>query len=139
MKLCNVCNTNPKAPGRGRRTCEECFGKCKHCKQELSDGKRCRECTKKRNRERYQSDPTWAERKRVINKLSLYGITLEEYEALPKECFACGGTANLVIDHCHETMAVRGRLCGKCNTALGMVEDDPARLARLIQYLEETN
>ncbi len=138
MKLCNVCDTNPKAPGRGRRTCEECFGKCKHCKQELDERQRCRPCIKKRNRERYQNDPEYAERKRIANKLSLYGISREEYDALPKQCFTCDATEDLAIDHNHETGVVRGILCKRCNSALGFLKEDPARIGRLIQYLEET-
>jgi len=51
-------------------------------------------------------------------------------------CEACGATEKLVHDHDHVTGEFRGTLCGLCNTALGMVKDDPDRLRALIGYLE---
>jgi hypothetical protein len=38
-------------------------------------------------------------------------------------------------DHDHVTEVHRGWLCGPCNKALGLMEDDPHRLAGLIRYL----
>jgi Recombination endonuclease VII len=42
------------------------------------------------------------------------------------------------IDHCHRTGSVRGLLCASCNSALGMVKDDPTILAALIEYLKRS-
>lgn len=42
-----------------------------------------------------------------------------------------------VVDHCHTTNVVRGILCHNCNVAVGHAQDDPARLRRLANYLEE--
>lgn len=41
------------------------------------------------------------------------------------------------IDHCHATDKVRGLLCNRCNTALGLFKDDPALLAEAIRYLAD--
>lgn len=87
------------------------------------------------NREKYQSDPEWRERKKVTNKLSLYGITLEEYSALDQSCYTCGTTEDLAIDHCHESGKIRGRLCRKCNTALGLLREDPNIMLKMIEYI----
>jgi hypothetical protein len=38
-------------------------------------------------------------------------------------------------DHCHTTGVLRGVLCNRCNTALGMFKDSPERLAGAIRYL----
>lgn len=40
------------------------------------------------------------------------------------------------IDHDHETLAIRGLLCSRCNTGLGMFKDSIRRLAGAIVYLE---
>lgn len=40
-------------------------------------------------------------------------------------------------DHCHDTKTPRGVLCTQCNTGIGLLKDDPARLQRAIAYLEE--
>lgn len=53
-------------------------------------------------------------------------------------CACCGATERLVLDHCHKTGKVRGVLCRACNLALGYVDDDPARLRALIDYLGGT-
>ena len=41
----------------------------------------------------------------------------------------------LAVDHCHKTGKIRGLLCMRCNTALGMFKDDPALLLKAIEYL----
>ena len=47
---------------------------------------------------------------------------------------ACSNKAT-VIDHNHETGKVREMLCHSCNVALGHLEEDPQKMAGLIQYL----
>lgn len=77
-----------------------------------------------------------------------YGITLDEYEALVNSqgdvCAICGATKKGTargrvrywsVDHDHETGAIRGLLCQKCNTILGLAGDDPAVLGQAIEYL----
>lgn len=38
-------------------------------------------------------------------------------------------------DHCHASNTPRGLLCGGCNRALGFFKDNPAALAKAIEYL----
>lgn len=56
-------------------------------------------------------------------------------------CELCGAShalaLPLVLDHDHHTGAFRGWLCNRCNTALGMWEDDPQRMRKAIIYLEK--
>lgn len=39
------------------------------------------------------------------------------------------------VDHDHSTGKLRGLLCHRCNTALGLLDDDPETLRRLADYL----
>jgi len=83
--------------------------------------------------------------------LGVYGLTLEDYEALYAiqggVCAVCSRPESkrhsrsneplqLSVDHDHETGAVRGLLCGACNMALGLLQDEPDRLRAAIEYLE---
>jgi hypothetical protein len=43
----------------------------------------------------------------------------------------------LNVDHDHLTGKVRGLICSRCNTALGLLADDPALLRRAASYIEE--
>jgi len=76
----------------------------------------------------------------------IYGLSVEQYEAMRvahNECCAiCGASAysqphgTLCIDHCHKTGRVRGLLCKKCNTMIGMAEDQEWVLEKAIAYLQ---
>lgn len=44
---------------------------------------------------------------------------------------------SLAVDHCHETGKVRGLLCGECNKALGMFDDNTALLNSAVDYLKD--
>jgi hypothetical protein len=73
--------------------------------------------------------------------------TAEEYAVLVsifgKQCNICGatGTRNdtgrLCVDHIHGTDEIRGLLCHRCNTSLGLMRDDPSLLQAAVQYLEK--
>ena len=77
-------------------------------------------------------------------KVTKFGITIEEYNALFAKqegcCGICGAhqsefTKALAIDHDHKTGEVRGLLCMPCNTALGKFNDSPELLHSAIRYL----
>lgn len=72
-----------------------------------------------------------------------FGITEGEYDELldlqDGRCAICGslpGGKALAVDHCHTSGKVRGLLCLKCNTALGLMGDDVERLAAATDYLK---
>jgi len=56
----------------------------------------------------------------------------------PGRCPICGRDALLVWDHDHQTGEGRGHICPKCNSALAMMDDNPAALRAAAMYLETT-
>ena len=90
---------------------------------------------RKANPERYQRSKT----KHRLKKA--YQLTPEEYETLRRlQDGKCGnpGCSNQAqhLDHCHVTERVRGFLCFGCNISLGHLDEDPARIMGLLDYLE---
>lgn len=96
----------------------------------------------------------WAEenreKRRNYLRLKNYGITPERFKEMVEEqeglCAICGGPPRMTnggkedtlhIDHCHDSMDVRGLLCGPCNVGLGSFQDNPEVLKRAIEYLEK--
>jgi len=77
--------------------------------------------------------------------LKRYGISLVEYQILyAKQNGACGvcgnkyessGIGGLVVDHDHNSGAVRGLLCQNCNKFLGLAFDSPELLQKGIEYI----
>lgn len=56
-----------------------------------------------------------------------------------KVCEICGTSESLVVDHCHDTLVIRGALCIKCNVGIGMFRDDPALAENALAYLSRFN
>jgi len=91
-------------------------------------------------------DAKWRAKSSGYMRQYLYGLTPEQYDALLAEqdgkCAICRTDdwpgKGPHVDHEHETGKVRGLLCGKCNVALGNMDDDPARLRAAADYLERT-
>ena len=58
------------------------------------------------------------------------------------KCAICGMDGGmlkrgLAIDHDHNTNKIRGLLCGKCNTALGLLNENEKLFFRCIKYIRE--
>jgi hypothetical protein len=111
-------------------------------KREAEYYKKNREHIKERNK-RYASTPEAKRRRRVLRLAKQYGITYEQYtemaEAQGWTCAACGGEPNglgLVVDHHHGNGRVRGLLCSRCNSALGLIDDSLDKAKALVAYLK---
>lgn len=85
----------------------------------------CREC-----RSTYRSEICRGRHRGVISDAAL-----KDVKASVKECVICGLAEPLVVDHDHETGAIRGMLCNHCNRGLGHFRDDPVLLEFAAQYL----
>jgi len=56
----------------------------------------------------------------------------------PLNCEICGSNKKICFDHDHETGKFRGWICGRCNTALGLVDDNTEVLEKMIKYILKT-
>jgi hypothetical protein len=81
-----------------------------------------------------------------------YGITLEQYNQKVSEqdnkCHICtqtetatlrGKIKRLAVDHCHKTGHVRKLLCDRCNSLLGIANDDLELLQKAINYIKDNH
>lgn len=70
-----------------------------------------------------------------------YGLTLEEYdEILEKQegrCAICNKYSKLSVDHDHNTNIVRGLLCIKCNSLIGLAGENINILSSAINYINK--
>lgn len=130
----------------GRKKCSNCneikdldlFSVDKHTSTGHSS--RCKECIKIIN-------STKDKIKTRVNRIKkIYSIGFDEAASMitKRNCDICGiefepsakkNSRNLNIDHCHKTGVVRGVLCGKCNRAIGLLNDDIRILKSAIKYL----
>jgi hypothetical protein len=82
----------------------------------------------------------WRKEKRASELSRRYGISQEQHDWIKTFsldcCYVCLTTEDLCIDHDHESGLVRGFLCRKHNTALGMFGDSLEGLEIAIQYLK---
>lgn len=106
---------------------------------------RNREKLKARSRAHYLANKPKNLMQSRRSKLKRYGLTEAQYrEMLAAQDHACAicatsldrvRTKHLYVDHCHKTLKVRGLLCQKCNSGLGMFRDDPKIIERAMLYL----
>jgi hypothetical protein len=131
--VCVVCRR--RVPGRKKTsTCLSCYEASRRAKQMAKPGAKERSFN-------------YSQKTHYKNA---YGLTLLERDQLLASqggrCAICAGeiffdarlhrrkAANL--DHCHASGHRRGVLCNCCNMAVGFLQDDPARLASAIRYLQ---
>jgi hypothetical protein len=85
------------------------------------------------------------DRRRNRRILRVYGLSQDGYDALMKMqgggCAICGttewkGWGGGCVDHDHKTGAVRGILCFHCNSAIGLLKDNPKLVRAALDYLE---
>jgi hypothetical protein len=76
--------------------------------------------------------------------LNTYGLTVEQIKLLPNECQFCMSVEDLTIDHDHSCCDRKKNICGKCcrrvicrkcNTAIGMLGDNPDIYIKIAESL----
>lgn len=119
----------------------------------MADARKCAKCNKLKDLEdfspgHYRCRPC---RREDSKEAPRHGMSFEEYlsllEAQGGRCAICGKVPEeifrLVVDHDHECCpgpvscgkCVRGILCHKCNTGLGMFDDNLDILQSAVKYL----
>ena len=99
-------------------------------------------------KERYTNDGEFRESCILREKARHVGLSVDEYTKKYDEllelqagcCAICGqhiSQVQLVMDHRHSDMLVRGLLCSPCNLSIGGMWENPTRLRRAADYIEE--
>lgn len=103
----------------------------------------CKPCKRAGVRKWEKENPEEDRRKaRRYALKSLFGLTPEEWQKINDSqggvCAICKGVSDkaLCVDHSHKTGKVRGLLCGKCNRALGLLQDSPEITLSATEYLK---
>lgn len=97
----------------------------------------CKSCElEKRRTQHLNHGPSYRTRLKCGLNESNYNILLEKSQG---KCNICGAPfqgKEPYLDHDHTTMESRGLLCNKCNTALGLANDNIGVLEKMIDYLK---
>lgn len=129
---------------------------CKDCKRkeskerakrklESEEGKKLNRLRSKSYREREPEKYKWSVKQATYKKLGIK-ITKEEYDKMYVDqngkCAICenpptGFKKSLCLDHCHDSLKVRGLLCDNCNAGLGKFKDDIDILLKAVDYLKK--
>lgn len=156
LKICSVCKQEKDSTLFYRR-----MAKCKLCHRQVCYNWRDRNPEKIKasmdkwrakpgSREkqvqastRWQAEhPEQAKRIRLRGQLKQYGLTIEQFEEIEQlqqgRCAICSKVPSrrLDVDHNHTTGVVRQLLCANCNTAVGLLQEDPSLALKLAEYLQ---
>lgn len=98
-------------------------------------------------RQRQYMESLTPDQRLALRLKTRFGITLDYYYELKNrqnnKCAICHETPHpgktLVVDHCHASKVVRGLLCHKCNTGIGMLGDSYKRIVSASKYIKSFN
>jgi hypothetical protein len=112
----------------------------------------CRICSRNNSsnyRKKYPEMMRKSLRKSILKRF--YGLSVKEYDERLKKnkgvCEICGKKnkgvdkrtgfkRRLCVDHDHRTKKIRGLLCSCCNTAIGLLAENPVLFSKVIIYLK---
>lgn len=151
---CTQCGVERDRRGPGRRLCDECFAAKYDSEDRRANGshrqrlKDCPACGVKRLRADHTPGTSLCPVCRGFSqsrrkRLRLYNLTPRDFLALMEvqgyRCAACHGRPRspFHVDHQHShPMIVRGLICARCNTILGLAKDRRDVLYGAVAYLE---
>ena len=143
---CKACSNSPKKQAQSRAWYEK--NRPAQLKKQRAYYRSHRDEALSQQAQRYATDEQFREAKKLRERARKVGLSLEEYtrvydillELQAGCCAICGvhvSQKQLVMDHRHSDMLVRGLLCSHCNTCIGMAFDSPESLRRAADYIEE--
>lgn len=120
---------------------------------EMSAGKEagniCKRCVTAKSKAWAAQHPKEWDRQRWGHHLrKKFGLTIERYDEMlvnqGGRCAICRllsteSPRRFHVDHDHVTGIVRGLLCYRCNTGIGVFRDDVVHLRSAIKYLQESS
>ena len=161
VKVCSRCRLqlpldsfifdNRRKDGRGS-WCRDCHKLCPSLRKRERSSHFCLVCASTidagRADKQYCSDECGKLFRQRRYSLKRYGVTPDDYYEMLRVqgglCAICrkpetASNKIMSLDHCHTSGAVRGLLCHRCNSALGLFLDDVELLRNAISYLEAHN
>lgn len=139
-KTCSRCGVEYPAtlehfsPARNNK--DGMASRCKTCQND---------CVKQWNKKHPERASATRAKTVLTRSMKKLGMTWEDLNRLLEEqegkCAICGTDKpigqdrRLVIDHDHDTNRPRGLLCSKCNTGIGLLNEDPHILKSAIVYI----
>lgn len=139
-RWCTTCRANREdVRARGRTAVRRCH----RCRTPVPDAERrpgvavCDDCRIDPRKHRAAHE--------FRRRLRKYGIDQERYDKLLADqggrCPGCGttdpGVKGWCIDHCHISGRVRALMCNRCNSVLGLTDENPAILRALADFAEQ--
>jgi len=120
-------------------------GACRICYRPYSKKYNKEWRIKNPGKERGYRDPAVDSARQLLRR---YGLSEDDRQNLLLKqkylCAACGevpsgtkpNSSILHVDHDHKTGEIRGLLCQKCNSALGLLGDNKGKVLKLLAYIE---
>lgn len=111
--------------------------KREHVAERSTKSTTCVDCNRERSR---VASPHDSLKKREKNLKSRYGMTITEFvdrvATQASRCAICRNLSKqLVVDHCHSRNKVRELLCTRCNSLLGLADDQIELFQGAINYI----
>lgn len=113
--------------------------------KDRQDRRLCEKCRRETNEKAKERRRTRPLELRDIHLRNTFGLSLADFDAMllaqGGRCAICrndspgGPHRQWHVDHEHSTGTVRGLLCSRCNTGIGLFRDDPITLQRAARYV----
>ena len=134
MKLCSTSDCEGKHYAKG--LCEKHYRAKQHDEHRTENNARDRRRYAEHREEEKAKSAKRRAKKGGYSPPDIHEAELRAMLDAPYRCCAiCETTRNLCLDHDHRTGRVRGFLCRKCNTGVGLFDDNHRLLEAAANYV----